>query len=210
MAIKRLQSLIEMDKNSGAEIGRNIGVTKKVISDWKLGRSEPDAEQLRRLAEYFKVSVAYVLGETETKSGPTKIPIYEAEASAGHGCFNDVENVENYLVIDRETIRGELQCNPDSLAIIRVRGDSMTPTIKPGEMIIIDKTVNSFITDGIYVIRLDETMIVKRIQILLGKKVNVISANQAYPPFQIDLANSEGLGVVGRVMAIISMEKVGA
>ena len=67
MAIKRLQSLIEMDKNSGAEIGRNIGVTKKVISDWKLGRSEPDAEQLRRLAEYFKVSVAYVLGETEAR-----------------------------------------------------------------------------------------------------------------------------------------------
>ncbi len=120
------------------------------------------------------------------------------------------KKVENYLMIDRETIRGELQCNPDHLAIIRVRGDSMTPTIKPGEMVVIDKTVKTIISDGLYVMRMaGDVTVVKRVQ-TLPKSLNIISDNKVYPPYQLSFDDAEGLAVIGRVMAIISMEKVGA
>ncbi|MEW6711606.1 MAG: XRE family transcriptional regulator [Candidatus Riflebacteria bacterium] len=202
-----------LEKISAAKIARLIGVHPTQLQDWKNGRSSPNPEKMKLLAEALGVSLSELISGLPEKIPvdlTVKIPIYEAEASAGHGCLNDTEAVENYLMIDRETIRGELQCNPDHLAIIRVRGDSMTPTIKPGEMVVIDKTVNTFVTDGIYVLRIDETIVVKRVQILLGKRINIISSNQAYPPFQINLSDSEGLTVIGRVMAIISMEKVGA
>ncbi|MBU1106979.1 MAG: XRE family transcriptional regulator [Candidatus Riflebacteria bacterium] len=211
---KRLKALMAEKKISQDVIALHCGVSQAAVSKWCREESEPNIETIHKIAEILKIDfleLATAGAESRRLAIKTlKIPIYEAEASAGHGCFNDTEAVENYLMIDRETFRGELQCDPDNLAIIRVRGDSMKPVIKPGEMVVIDKTVNTFVTDGIYVIRLDlDVIVVKRIQILLGRRINVISANADYPPYQIDLADSEGLAVIGRVMAIISMEKVG-
>lgn len=216
MALKRLGALIDSKNFSGAEIGRLIGVSKKSISDWKLGKSEPSIEQQKALANVLGVTVSELVGDGAArdpviKSGRfAKIPIYEVEASAGHGCLNDTEAVENYLTIDRELVKSELQCNPDNLAIIRVRGDSMAPTIKPGEMVVIDKTVNTIISDGLYVMRMTgDVVVVKRVQ-TLPKSLNIISDNKAYPPYQVGFDDIEGLAVIGRVLAIISMEKVGA
>ena len=41
--------------------------------------------------------------------------------------------------------------------------------------------------DGLYVLRLNENLLVKRLQLIPGGIVNVISANEAYPTFEIDL-----------------------
>jgi len=213
---KRLKALLAEKKKSQDFLAVELGLSQPAVSKWCREESEPDIITIHKIAEILDVSFSDLglisANNKEMTVKAIRIPICESEASAESGCFNDTEKMENYLMIDRETIRGELQCNPDNLVIIRIRGDSMSPTIKPGEMVVIDKTVNSFFTDGIYVFRLsDETLFVKRIQILPGQKVNVISANAAYPAYQMNLADkdNEGLAVVGRVMAIIAIEKVG-
>lgn len=94
-------------------------------------KGNPRKSTVEKIAAALKVSPDFLMAEISEESVSShqaKIPIYEAEASAGQGCANETEAVENYLMIDRDIIRGELQCNPDNLAIIRVRGDSMTPT----------------------------------------------------------------------------------
>lgn len=191
-----------------------LKVSQPTIAAWEKGTRSLSADQVRQLSLVLSKPVAYFLDESnpnnEIKLESVKIPIYEAEASAGHGCLNDTEAVESYLMIDRETIRGELQCNPDNLAIIRVRGDSMTPTIKPGEAVVIDKTVKTIVSDGLYVMRMaNDVIVVKRVQ-TLPKNINIISDNKAYLPYQIGFDDAEGLAVIGRVMKIISMKDVGA
>ena len=54
--------------------------------------------------------------------------------------------------------------------------------------------------DGLYVLRLNENLLVKRLQLMPGGVVNVISANEAYPTFEIDLNNlTDDVAIIGRV-----------
>ncbi|MGN6965210.1 S24 family peptidase, partial [Neisseria sp. P0016.S002] len=48
--------------------------------------------------------------------------------------------------------------------------------------------------------RLNENLLVKRLQLIPGGIVNVISANEAYPTFEIDLKNpTDDVAIIGRV-----------
>ena len=52
----------------------------------------------------------------------------------------------------------------------------------------------------LYVLRLNENLLVKRLQLVPGGVVNVISANEAYPTFEIDLNNlTDDVAIIGRV-----------
>ena len=54
--------------------------------------------------------------------------------------------------------------------------------------------------DGLYVLRLNENLLVKRLQLMPGGIVNVISANEAYPSFEINLNRmTDDLAIIGRV-----------
>lgn len=65
-------------KNKGVtpyKISKDTGVPQPTLSDWKNGKSTPKADKLMKLAEYFGVSVDYLMG--------TEKPIILAEAFSG-------------------------------------------------------------------------------------------------------------------------------
>jgi transcriptional regulator with XRE-family HTH domain len=210
----RIKALLAEKKISQDSLALQLHLTQAAVSKWCRGKSEPDIETLHKIADIFEVSLADLADDRKTRpkglAKTAKIPIYTAEAAAGVGCLNDTEVVENYIMIDRELLKREFQCNPDNMAIIKVRGDSMLPTIKPGEMVVIEKT-HELTSDGLYVMRMNGgTIVVKRIQSLPGGQLNVISDNQIYPPYSIDLKQCDDIAVVGRVIAVLSIERVGA
>lgn len=104
-------------KISQRELASKLGVSQQTVAAWEANNRTMSANQLKMLADaldkplaYFHTPLSGNSGKSLGKNDAVKIPIYEAEASAGHGCLNDTELVENFLMIDRETIRGELQC----------------------------------------------------------------------------------------------------
>ena len=52
-------------KGSTSQVSRDLDVSMGNISDWKNGRSVPNAVSLVKLADYFGRSVDYLLGRTE-------------------------------------------------------------------------------------------------------------------------------------------------
>ncbi len=50
------------DKNGykDSDIAKATGITKSTFSDWKSGRSKPKGEKLRKIADFFNVSVDYL------------------------------------------------------------------------------------------------------------------------------------------------------
>ena len=78
----------------------------------------------------------------------------------------------------------------------------MEPTLRPGDVILIDRRQATDVPrDGIYVIRIGDTLLVKRIQRLPGKRVKVKSDNAAYEPFELDLHQQNGeIDIIGRVV----------
>ena len=52
-------------KGSTSQVSRDLDVSMGNISDWKNGRSVPNAVSLVKLADYFGCSGDYLLGRTE-------------------------------------------------------------------------------------------------------------------------------------------------
>lgn len=43
-----------------SDVAKATGITKSTFSDWKSGRSKPKGEKLRKIADFFNVSVEYL------------------------------------------------------------------------------------------------------------------------------------------------------
>lgn len=54
-----------------ADVARETGVTKSTFSDWKNGRSNPKDEKLKKIADFFGVSVDYLRTGKEKEGGET-------------------------------------------------------------------------------------------------------------------------------------------
>lgn len=60
--MNRLKELRELRKMTRVELSEKIGVTKLTILNWEHGTHEIKGSNAKKLAEYFNVSVPYLLG----------------------------------------------------------------------------------------------------------------------------------------------------
>lgn len=60
--MNRLKELRELRKITRVELAENIGVTKLTILNWEHGTHEIKGSNAKKLAEYFNVSIPYLLG----------------------------------------------------------------------------------------------------------------------------------------------------
>ena len=56
---------------SGAELCREIGVSDGVYSQWNKGRSNISPKNLKKIADFFHVSVSYLLDDEDNKKTAT-------------------------------------------------------------------------------------------------------------------------------------------
>lgn len=82
-----------------------------------------------------------------------------------------------------------------------INDDSMYPTLKDGSMIMVNRNFNN-LSDGVYVMRHDNTLLVKRLQMLPGGIIKVKSDNTQYNPWEIHKSQLDGtdLELIGRVV----------
>lgn len=129
------------------------------------------------------------------------LPLYGVQGGAGDGTMVDTEEVEDLLAFKREWITRELRSTPDDLSLIYVRGESMVPTLSPGDVILIERSHGAAVSDGIYVIRMGEALLVKRLQFLPEGELMVTSDNPAYQPFRVSLKeHGDDFAIIGRVV----------
>lgn len=130
------------------------------------------------------------------------IPGYRVQVSAGYGSFNDDGSTPcRHLAFRRKWLsyRGFSEKN---LVVVWAKGDSMEPTISNNDTLLIN-TADTRPADGnMYVIRQDDLLWVKRIQIQpIGSWV-LISDNATYPPMTILREDLHNFEVLGRVVHI--------
>lgn len=71
---QRLRKLREQKGITQAEISKALKMNRATYAHYETGRREPDIATLRLLAEYFNVSVDYLIGKTnERNSSPHEI-----------------------------------------------------------------------------------------------------------------------------------------
>jgi hypothetical protein len=186
-------------------IGRNPAYIQQYI---KRGSPRRLAEQDRaRIAAYLGVSEALLGGPVQRVATPARmrgpamilVPKLAIGASAGAGASVEGEPVEGEVAFDQKWLRC-LGADPRALSIIRVEGDSMAPTLNDGDDILVDGgDAAARLRDGIYVLRMDDVLMVKRVARAPGPgRISVISDNPHYRSWD-DLPMSS-VQLVGRVV----------
>lgn len=128
------------------------------------------------------------------------VPRYNLQASAGPGSWVDEESVVDHLAFKADWIRRAIGTDPRNLALVDgVRGDSMEPTLRAGDLILVNRAVRRLQDDAIYVVSFDGQLLVKRISRVLGG-AEVRSDNPAYPPFMVRGDELDQLVIAGRVV----------
>lgn len=129
------------------------------------------------------------------------IPLYDVRAAAGHGAFVDGEQIIDFLAFRRDWLWRELHAREGDLYLIEVDGESMEPTLRSGDVILVDRrSAQAVPRDGIYVIRMDHTLMIKRLQRLPGGRLRVSSDHPAYEPYELRADEAGDMAIIGRVV----------
>lgn len=211
---ERLKKLRENLGLTQSALGEKIGLKWSQIRDMESGKVNVSAMVSKILYHTVRVNSDWILkgakpmfleGKERTSEDYIYIPLYDVRAAAGGGAFPpEGEEVKDLLAFKRDWIINELRLSVGGLSMLFVEGDSMTPTLSPGDIMLIVKDQNmANIQDGIYVVRLEGALLVKRLQRLPGNQLKVKSDNPAYEPFIIDMLAArfaDDFHVIGRVV----------
>lgn len=126
------------------------------------------------------------------------VPRYDVRASAGNGTLIHSELIVDHLAFREEWVT-QMGLSSHKLALITVQGDSMEPTLRANDLVLIDLR-NGDIFDGIYAIQHKGHLLVKRIQSKLDGTVIVKSDNPMYESEILKSGYAENFIVVGRVV----------
>ncbi|HHW7546744.1 TPA: XRE family transcriptional regulator, partial [Mannheimia haemolytica] len=142
-------------------------------------------------------NTSLALDEEDQKS--IVIDVLDVEASAGNGSTGDlVEVVSKLYYVPYQFNLYFRGMNPESIRVINIRGDSMSPTFASGDMIFVDINITTFDGDGVYVFTYKNHLYVKRLQ-MAGDALIVISDNSTYKEWRITEENFEQLYIHGKV-----------
>ena len=171
-----------------AALSRMIGRNDAYIQQYlRKGTPRQLRERERRtLARYFQIPESLLGGLPDDPAAAfgelvpvARVPV---RASAGPGAIPGDESAKPYFGFDPVWLKS-LTASPSSrLSLIRVEGDSMAPTLSAGDDILVDLADSGErLRDGIYVLRVDGALLVKRLAIHpVGRRVTVQSDNPAY------------------------------
>lgn len=135
-----------------------------------------------------------------TGAGYVALPRYAVRAAAGVGVPVVSEEIADFVYFKAEWLRRTLGLNPASLALIEAIGDSMSPTIDDGDLLLIDLGDGTFRGDGIYVLGMGDELQVKRLSRRLPTSLHVASDNPRYEPMLLSARDLEHVRIIGRVV----------
>jgi phage repressor protein C with HTH and peptisase S24 domain len=208
--IERLHLIAERVGSVGA-LARRAGISHSGFSRYTAG-GEPSRKVLMALARAADVDLAWLATGrgamlAQDKAGAflgegaatlTWLPFYDSPASAhdevapgagGKPDFTAQAFCRNWL--------NSHGLDSTHLVAMQVRGDSMTPTLRSGDMVVIDTKARSVEDDRIYLLRDSGNLLLRRLQVEVGGRLRALADNPSHREFFVAAAAAE---LVGRVV----------
>ena len=215
--VKKIREQLELKQTEFAE---SLSEDAKKISRIEKDAQLPDSGFLVQMGERMGVSLDWMLrgiGEmflTQMTSNTSShlppeveaedyafVPVYDINASAGYGAFNDFGSHEaiQHMAFLNSWLHGNLSSSAERMVVIRAVGDSMLPTISNGDSLLLDVSPH-FAGDGLYCVQLHETLFAKRVQRKSGHGYQLISDNPNYEPLEVNEEDGDAFRLIGRIL----------
>lgn len=182
---ERALEFIYGDKNN-KKISEKYEITQQSVGQLK--KKKAINETISFICENEMINLNWVQtgkGEmfiSETKENQKNdnnyhIDLLNVRAGAGEGIYNYVVETVDTISLDKSFFRTPI--NTNKVKGIQVDGDSMEPTLRDGDYVLIDETT-TFGVNGIYAIQFGGQILIKRLQFKMDGTVLIISDNNKY------------------------------
>lgn len=206
--MERLKELRKALKQTQNDVANYLGITVSAYGNYELGQREPDNATLAKLADYFDVSVDYLLGRDEQPNqksifdtysnvrpvGRRRVPML-GEIACGEPIYANEER-ESYV---------EVGTDLDVDFCLTARGDSMIGArIKNGD-IIFCRTQDIVNNGEIAAVIISDEVTLKRVYYYPEKQKLVLQAeNPKYEPFVYIGDELNQIRILGKAVAFQS------
>ena len=177
------------------ELGNRLGFSRTAISAWEIGRNEPTYEDAIKIANFFGVTLDYLIG-AEEPNNKKLLPVL-GTVKAGYNYLAE-ENIIDYIE------PGMKISDPENYFGLIVKGDSMAPLLNEGDYLIVHKQEDFNNNDTcIVLINGDEATVKKIVKTENGIELHAF--NPFYPPRKFTFKEMEELPVriLGKVEKLI-------
>lgn len=184
-----------LNVSSDYELAKILGITHSAVAGYRRRENSLPLAQCLKVSELTGKTLDWlILGkgsdtDTASKKSVTSIPnivlvpLYDVPVSAGHGSFFDTENIIQQIPFDAEWLERE-ELIAGQLACLPIKGDSMSPGLKTSDIVLIDLTHQR--GDGVFVLRLNGALRIKRLQWLADGRLRISSDNPIYETEYVD------------------------
>lgn len=186
---------------------RAIDISRNTLDLWLKGRSKIPLDGATKLASLGGKSLDWLVhgkdgaassGAEGLPDGFVTVPMLQISASAGMGRFMSPDEVAGAGVAAfREDWMRSMGLVPSRTHVLTAVGDSMEPTIRNGDFLLVDRSVDRVLDNGIYVVVLAGLVLVKRVQVrvngsLVLKSENPVYGEEVVPPDEVGDVVIEG------------------
>ena len=191
-------------------VATGAGLSEGSVRQYVAGKNEPTRPAIINLSRTLGVEIRWL----STGEGPMRMGAVAAEGPAvdygGRRAEDEYVSLPRWkgaaeadpqgapwVHFRREWLAGELRATPDELHLLYIEGDSMEPTLREGDAVLLRR--GRELRDGVYALRLGDAVLVKRLQFLADGLFRATSDNPAYQPFEARLTAPE-TEIIGRVV----------
>jgi len=210
---RMLRDLGKALKLNQAQMAERFGIPQGTLSKWLSGAQQPRLFDAFPIIEAHRKLALVSPSQREPAKPNTAREIAEIDVYAGagggglvHTEYDDNgavgEVVRDHWVVPEAVIAGLLRSASKFLRAFEVVGDSMLPTLIPGDRVFVDTRRKEPNPEGVFVLWDGSAVVVKSLQIVRGSeplKIRVISDNQKYPAYEVLAEEAQIIGrYVGR------------
>lgn len=193
----------EMLKERGVkniDVSRATGIPASTFSDWKKGKSSPKRDKIEKIAEFFEINPDWLAGTSDFKTNKEILENFDkvSNLDAIKGQMIDIQenttrirvlgkvaagvptHMQDEYVIGYEDVSNDM-IKDDTVFGLEINGDSMSPRILKGDVVIVREQNDAESGDVVIVTINGDEATCKRLM-KYADGISLISFNPAYEP----------------------------
>lgn len=199
----RLKELRKQRGISQTQFAKQFGVAQNTVSNWENENRVIDSETAAEIANFFDVTVDYLLGRDSSLTEPLASSVPGSKWIPVLGTVPagvPIEAIED--ILDYEEITPKMAAQGEFFAL-KIKGHSMEPKISEGDVIIVKKQDDCDSGDIAVVMVNGDEATVKRIKKEPGG-IMLIPSNPAFEPmfFTNDQVENLPVRIIGKVVEL--------
>lgn len=194
-------------KGGIGHVADELDVSYDTLRNWLRGISPPklyqamDLISILGIADMDEVVQSIVTGRgTSGSDDLLMVPVYDVQLAAGDGALNErADLIDKKPFTYSDLSRFSDHADPERLAIFQARGDSMEPTVRDRDLIMVDLADKRF-RDDVFAFDLHNEARIKRFKFGFNEVTISSDNDDSSEPMVLKNEEMDSLNLIGRVI----------